>query len=72
MIHGGEFRAELRHRCITSVIPEPAEQQGHRKRRGSRGGRPVSYDRNLYKGRNVVELPDMGDTAAGAMDDALG
>jgi transposase len=23
--------------------------------RGSRGGRPVSYDRNLYKGRNVVE-----------------
>jgi hypothetical protein len=22
---------------------------------GSRGGRPVSYDRNLYKGRNVFE-----------------
>jgi transposase len=22
---------------------------------GSRGVRPVSYDRNLYKGRNVVE-----------------
>jgi len=32
-----------------------ADQQGHRKRRGSRGGRPVSYDGNLYKGRNVVE-----------------
>jgi transposase len=32
-----------------------ADQQGHRKRRGSRGGRPVSYDRNLYKGRKVVE-----------------
>jgi transposase len=50
------IRAELRRRRgITSVIPEPADQQGHRKRRGSRGGRPVTYDRNLYKGRNVVE-----------------
>jgi len=33
-------RAELRRRRITSVIPEPADQLGHR---------------NLYKGRNVVE-----------------
>jgi transposase len=49
------IRAELRRRRITSVIPEPADQQGHLKRRGSRGGRPVSYDRNLCKGRNVVE-----------------
>ena len=22
---------------------------------GSRGGRPISYDRNLYKGRNIVQ-----------------
>ena len=40
---------------IVSVIPEPSDQQGHRKRRGSRGGRPVTYDRHDYKGRNVVE-----------------
>jgi transposase len=49
------IRAELRRRRITSVIPDLADQQGHRKRRGSRGGRPVSYDRNLYKDCNVVE-----------------
>lgn len=49
------IRSHLRERGIVSVIPEPADQQGHRKRRGSRGGRPVSYDREDYKGRNVVE-----------------
>jgi len=26
------------------VIPEPRDQQGHGKLRGSRGGRPVTYD----------------------------
>jgi putative transposase len=45
----------LRRRGIKAVIPEPSDQAGHRKRRGSRGGRPVSYDRQDYKGRNVVE-----------------
>jgi transposase len=49
------IRAELRRRGIVAVIPEPRDQQGHRKRRGSHGGRPVTYDRDLYKGRNVVE-----------------
>lgn len=48
-------RAELRRRGIKTVIPEPSDQAGHRKRRGSRGGRPVSYDRAEYKGRNVIE-----------------
>lgn len=48
-------RAYLRRRGITAVIPERDDQAGHRKRRGSRGGRPVSYDRREYKGRNVVE-----------------
>ncbi len=50
-----EIRAHLRERGIGAVIPEPADQQGHRKRRGSQGGRPVGYDRNDYKGRNVIE-----------------
>ncbi len=49
------IRAELRRRGIVSVIPEPRDQQGHRKRRGSRGGRPVTYDTDRYKNRNVVE-----------------
>jgi transposase len=48
-------RARLRARGITAVIPEPAEQAGHRKKRGSRGGRPVGYDVQDYKQRNVVE-----------------
>lgn len=49
------IRAHLRDRGITAVIPEPVDQQGHRKRRGSRGGRPVSYDTTDYKHRNVIE-----------------
>ncbi len=48
-------RAHLRSRGITAVIPEPADQIGHRKNKGSRGGRPVSFDASDYKNRNVVE-----------------
>jgi len=48
-------RAHLRARGITAVIPEPADQAGHRRRRGSAGGRPVGYDKVAYRGRNVVE-----------------
>jgi putative transposase len=48
-------RALLHSRGITVVIPEPADQIGHRKRRGSRGGRPVDFDVEDYKSRNVVE-----------------
>jgi transposase len=49
------IRRYLRNRGIEAVIPEPRDQQGHRKRRGSRGGRPVSYDPVDYKNRNVIE-----------------
>ena len=48
-------RALLRSRGILAVIPEPADQAGHRRRKGTRGGRPVSYDVEDYKHRNVVE-----------------
>ena len=48
-------RALLRRRRISAVIPEPDDQIGHRRRRGRRGGRPVDFDRDQYKGRNVVE-----------------
>jgi transposase len=50
-----EHRAHLRARGITAVIPEPADQAGHRTKRGSRGGRPVGYDTQDYKQRNVIE-----------------
>lgn len=49
------IRTHLRTRGIKAVIPEPADQQGHRKRRGARGGRPVGLDAGAYKGRNVIE-----------------
>lgn len=49
------IRRHLRERRIVAVIPEPADQQGHRKRRGSRGGRPPAFDREDYRNRNVVE-----------------
>ncbi|RVW07096.1 IS5 family transposase [Prescottella agglutinans] len=49
------IRKHLRERGIKAVIPEPRDQQGHRKRRGSRGGRPVGLDAADYKNRNVIE-----------------
>jgi putative transposase len=48
-------RALLRSRGITAVIAEPSDQVGHRKRRGSKGGRPPAFDAQAYKGRNVIE-----------------
>lgn len=49
------IRSHLRGRGIKAVIPEPRDQQGHRKRRGSRGGRPVGLDAEDYRNRNVIE-----------------
>ncbi|MGI5292083.1 transposase [Nonomuraea polychroma] len=49
-------RAYLRRRRIKAVIPEKSDQATHRKKRGSRGGRPVSHDPDLYKERNTAEL----------------
>ncbi|WP_345075250.1 IS5 family transposase [Amycolatopsis tucumanensis] len=45
----------LRRRKIQAVIPEPADQARHRKRRGSRGGRPPAFHAHDYRGRNVIE-----------------
>lgn len=38
-------RAYLRRRGIRCTIPEPADQAGHRKRRGRSGERPPAFDR---------------------------
>lgn len=48
-------RELLRARGIKAVIPERADQIANRQRKGSVGGRPVGYDVEDYKGRNVVE-----------------
>ena len=48
-------RAYLRRRGIKVVIPERADQAANRKKRGSAGGRPVSFDTDLYRDRNTVE-----------------
>lgn len=49
------IRRHLRARGITAVIPQPADQVRHRKRRGSTGGRPPAFDTEDYKARNVIE-----------------
>ena len=49
------IRTALRSRRVTTVIPQPSDQIAHRIRRGSAGGRPPSFDAEVYKGRNVVE-----------------
>ncbi len=48
-------REYLRGRRVEAVIPEPRDQRGHRKRRGSKGGRPPKFDSEKYRGRNVIE-----------------
>jgi len=48
-------RALLRCKRVKTVIPQRADEIGHRTRRGSAGGRPPGFDPVAYKGRNVVE-----------------
>ena len=48
-------RDSLRARGVKVVIPEKADQRANRKNKGSRGGRPVGFDAEDYKNRNVVE-----------------
>ncbi|MFE4869862.1 IS5 family transposase [Streptomyces sp. NPDC056682] len=49
------IRTWLRRHGISHTIPERADQVRNRARRGSRGGRPPRFDKDLYKQRNVVE-----------------
>ena len=48
-------RQRLRAAGVTAVIPEPADQIGHRRARGSAGGRPPAFDPVRYRDRNVIE-----------------
>ena len=49
------IRAHLRDRGIAAAIPVKDDQARHRTARGSRGGRPPSFDPQAYKARNSVE-----------------
>ncbi len=48
-------RDYLRRRGIKSTIAIPADQLAHRRRRGTRGGRPPGFDTETYKQRHAVE-----------------
>ncbi|WP_267241494.1 IS5 family transposase [Streptomyces sp. PR69] len=49
------IRTWLRRRGIAHTIPERADQVRNRARKGSLGGRPPVFDKEVYKHRNVVE-----------------
>jgi transposase len=48
-------RAHLRSRGIKATIPSKADQDAHRKAKGSKGGRPPAFDPEIYKQRHAVE-----------------
>lgn len=48
-------RALLRSKRVTTVIPQRADEIGHRHRRGRAGGRPPDFDAAIYKQRNGIE-----------------
>jgi transposase len=48
-------RRYLRTRGIKACIPSKKDQDAHRKAKGSRGGRPPAFDRDLYRLRHAIE-----------------
>lgn len=48
-------RVHLRDRGIKATIPSKADQDAHRKAKGSKGGRPPAFDPEIYKQRHAVE-----------------
>ena len=42
-------------RKVRAVIPQPADQIAHRRRRGAAGGRPPKFDPIAYRQRNTTE-----------------
>jgi putative transposase len=48
-------RAALRCRGIKHTIPERDDQIARRKARGPAGGRPLTFDAEIYKQRNTIE-----------------
>ncbi len=50
-----KIRLSLRSKAIKATIPEPSNQIAGRVTKGSKGGRPPAFDREIYKQRNTVE-----------------
>lgn len=48
-------RGYLRRRGIPATIPIKTDQAAHRRKKGSKGGRPPAFDPDLYKQRHAVE-----------------
>lgn len=48
-------RRYLRRRQIKHTVPEPKGQHANRQRRGSQGGRPAGFDKEMHRRRNEVE-----------------
>ena len=48
-------RSHLRDRGIKACIPSKADQDAHRKAKGSQGGRPPAFDPVVYRQRHAVE-----------------
>jgi transposase len=48
-------RAYLRRRGIRCTIPVKDDQAAHRRKLGSKGGRPPAFDAALYKQRHAAE-----------------
>jgi transposase len=48
-------RSYLRRRGIPATIPNKADQQAHRRKKGSAGGRPPTFDSTEYRRRHAVE-----------------
>ena len=48
-------RAYLRQRGIKATIPVKADQQAHRRKKGAGGGRPPTFEPEIYKRRHAVE-----------------
>jgi transposase len=48
-------RDYLRRRGIKATIPSKADQDANRRRKGSKGGRPPTFDPEIYKQRHAVE-----------------
>ena len=48
-------RRYLRRRGIKATIPSKADQDANRRKLGSKGGRPPSFDPDIYKQRHAVE-----------------
>ncbi len=48
-------RRYLRRRGIKATIPSKVDQDANRRRKGSHGGRPPSFDPHTYRQRHAVE-----------------